>query len=81
MASSILFFVGASGVGKTAAVHQLESLALAGVDCEYFDSIGVPSAEVMQRDFGSGEAWLSELSTDELRLLLRLDVSVAEGRR
>src|SRR6187402_36842 len=55
--SSILVVTGASGVGKSAAVAALDARALPGVECFYFDSIGVPSAEVIERDFGSGERW------------------------
>ena len=35
----------------------LETRAIAGVRCYYFDSIGVPPIEIMERDFGGGEKW------------------------
>ena len=57
MTPAILVVSGASGSGKTAAVSALVARALPGVRCYYFDSIGVPSSEEMERDFGGGENW------------------------
>lgn len=57
MTPAIIVVTGASGSGKTAAVHALDARALPGVRCYYFDSIGVPSSEEMERDFGGGEQW------------------------
>lgn len=57
MGISILVVTGASGAGKTAAVEELEAHALPGVRCFHFDSIGVPTAEAMERDHGGPEAW------------------------
>ena len=57
MSSGILFVIGASGAGKTAAVMELAARPTSVARCFYFDSIGVPSAEAMVRDFGSGEQW------------------------
>jgi hypothetical protein len=54
---SIIVVTGASGSGKTATVRALEARALSGVRCYYFDAVGVPSAEVMHRDFGGPERW------------------------
>ena len=53
----ILVVTGASGAGKTTLVRGLEARSLPGVSCHYFDSIGVPSPEVMKRDFGGGAGW------------------------
>ena len=53
----ILVITGASGAGKTTAVNALNARSVPGVRCFFFDSIGVPSVEVMERDFGSGEQW------------------------
>jgi len=55
--SAILIVTGASGSGKTTTVRELEARALPGVRCYYFDAVGVPAAEVMEREFGSGESW------------------------
>lgn len=57
MIPAIIVVTGASGSGKTATVRAVEERALAGVRCYYFDSIGVPSREEMERDYGSGENW------------------------
>ena len=54
---SILVVTGASGTGKTAAVQALAARNLPGVRCFYFDSIGVPSADTMEREYGGGDAW------------------------
>ena len=60
----ILVVTGASGAGKTAAVRALERRDLPGIRCFYFDSIGVPSAEEMERAFARGESWQA-WATDE----------------
>lgn len=56
-APSIIVVTGASGAGKTATVRVLEARGLPGVRCFYFDSIGVPTAEAMQREHGGAEQW------------------------
>jgi len=53
----VLVITGASGAGKTTAVNALDARSVPGVRCFFFDSIGVPGVEVMERDFGSGEQW------------------------
>jgi type II secretory pathway predicted ATPase ExeA len=55
--SRLLVVTGASGVGKTAAVRLLDARRRPGLHCFYFDSIGIPSIEVMEREFGSGAQW------------------------
>ena len=57
MAPAIIVVTGASGSGKTAGVSALAARALPGVRCYHFDSVGVPSPEEMDRDFGGGEQW------------------------
>ena len=52
----LLFLIGASGAGKTTVAKKLEKTGT-GVQVCYFDSIGVPSLEEMERDYGSGEEW------------------------
>jgi RNase adaptor protein for sRNA GlmZ degradation len=69
VARHILVVTGASGAGKTAAVRAVEARALAGVGCFYFDSIGVPSAEVMERDFGGGDKWQAHATAQWLSRL------------
>lgn len=82
MASQLLFAVGASGVGKTAAVQALSKRGLPGLTCYHFDSVGVPSAENMVRNFGSPERW-QEVATHDW--IARLDkeprhLAVLEGQ-
>lgn len=60
MKPALLFVIGASGVGKTAAVQALEARALPGVRCHHFDSIGVPPPGIMERDFGTGDRWQAD---------------------
>lgn len=59
---ALLFVVGASGAGKTAAVQALEARQQPGVGCYFFDSIGVPTPEIMQRAWGSGERWQEQMT-------------------
>ena len=54
---TLIFVIGASGAGKTAALEAFERERPEGVVFCYFDRIGVPSPEEMTRDFGSGEEW------------------------
>lgn len=50
MTKTIVVVTGASGSGKTAAVHALDARALPGIRCYYFDSIRVPSRDEKERD-------------------------------
>ncbi len=81
----ILVVTGASGAGKTAAVRALDARAVPGVRCFYFDSIGVPTADVMERDYGGGEQWQASATAEWLARLGNLPedvrVAVLEGRR
>lgn len=69
MASTILFVIGASGAGKTSAVEQLATRHLPSVRCLYFDHIGVPTVEVMRRDFGGGDEWQAYATKQWVRCL------------
>ena len=73
----ILVVTGASGVGKTSAVRALEARGIDGVRCFYFDSIGVPTAEAMERDFGGGEKWQADATA---RWLTQLDALASDVR-
>lgn len=75
-AMHILVVTGASGVGKTTAVRALDARNLPGVRCFFLDSIGVPSAEVMQREHGGGEQWQLWATRRWLQQLDQLDDSV-----
>jgi hypothetical protein len=75
----ILVVTGASGAGKTAAVRALSERELSGVRCFHFDSIGVPTAEIMEAEYGGPEQWQAT-STSAWLLRLRdlpTDVRVA----
>jgi hypothetical protein len=74
-----LVVTGASGVGKTAAVAALDARSSTGVRCFHFDTIGVPPADAMARDFGSAEGWQAFATAQWLDQLDRLgdDVLVA----
>ncbi|HZM26629.1 MAG TPA: hypothetical protein VFB89_04695, partial [Gemmatimonadales bacterium] len=78
----ILVVTGASGAGKTTLVRGLEARSLLGVSCHYFDSIGVPPREVMERDFGGGMGWQEAMTRTWIeRLSLRPDrVAVLDGQ-
>lgn len=62
MTPALLFVVAASGAGKTAAVRALEARRMSGVGCYCFDSIGAPTPEVMEREWGSGEHWQEQMT-------------------
>ena len=65
----VLVVTGASGSGKTAAVQALDERGIPGVRCFFFDSIGVPTAEVMERDYGGGEQWQASATGEWLTRL------------
>jgi RNase adaptor protein for sRNA GlmZ degradation len=75
----ILVVTGASGAGKTTAVEALNARHVPGTRCFFFDSIGIPSIEVMERDFGGGEQWQAFATAEWLSRLSALpeDVRVA----
>ncbi|HEY5062860.1 MAG TPA: hypothetical protein VII52_15070 [Gemmatimonadaceae bacterium] len=72
----ILVVTGASGAGKTATVRALDALAIPGIQCFHFDSIGVPTADVMERDFGGGEQWQESATAEWLARLSSLPADV-----
>ena len=80
----VLFVIGASGAGKTAAVRTLERRGLSSVRCYYFDAIGVPSPEEMERQWGGGEQWQEDATRRWIARLGRetspTAVSVLDGQ-
>lgn len=61
----ILFLTGSSGCGKTYLAQALEKrLPSNRVAVKYFDRIGVPSLDEMQRRWGSPERW-QQAATDQ----------------
>lgn len=82
MPPQLLFVIGASGVGKTAAIEALSDRRLPGLTCYHFDSVGVPSAADMVRGFGTPERW-QEVTTHEWIARLNReahDLAVLEGQ-
>ena len=55
--NTLYFLIGASGAGKTTAAKALEKQNIPNLVICHFDSIGVPTPEEMERDFGGGENW------------------------
>ncbi len=62
----IIFITGASGVGKTTLLNNLQEKHADKIKLEFlkFDSVGVPPSEEMVRDFGSGENWQRQTTCD-----------------
>jgi shikimate kinase len=54
---AFVILIGASGSGKTAIACTIASLYSRDVQVFHFDHIGVPSAQQMIAEYGSGEAW------------------------
>ncbi|PCK81531.1 hypothetical protein CPT34_08340 [Rhizobium sophoriradicis] len=52
-----VILIGASGSGKTTIARAIAERSPDNTDVLFFDTIGVPSAEEMIREYGSGEAW------------------------
>lgn len=69
LGTTIWVITGASGVGKTAAVSALEARGVPGTACFSFDSIGVPTTEVIEQEFGGGEHWQAHATEQWLRRL------------
>ncbi len=71
MAPRILVITGASGSGKTAIIGRLAGQPEPGVRYHHFDSVGVPSPEEMERDYGSGEGWQTAVTREWIARLAR----------
>jgi hypothetical protein len=72
MPVSIVVVTGASGAGKTATVTALGRRVIPGVRCYHFDSIGVPTPDAMERDYGGPEQWRARATADWLTRLAAL---------
>ncbi len=66
---SLIILTGASGSGKTAIAEAVARDHARRFSVHHFDSIGVPSREVMIRDHGSPEAWQRDKSVEWLMRL------------
>ena len=69
MQRHIVVVTGASGAGKTATVRALAQRGLPGIACFEFDTVGVPALDVMEREYGSGEAWQAAMTREWLERL------------
>ncbi|MEM7702738.1 MAG: hypothetical protein AAF251_12430 [Pseudomonadota bacterium] len=72
----LLILTGASGAGKTTIANRVEDLAGDRVQVFRFDSIGVPSPEEMNAQFGSGEGWQRAMTHQWIE---RLQSTLGEG--
>ncbi len=55
--NKIFFITGASGSGKTTTIKNVERDKMLNVAFCYFDSVGVPTTQEMEKQYGSGENW------------------------
>ncbi|MBX5205975.1 AAA family ATPase [Rhizobium sp. NZLR1] len=70
--------IGASGSGKTTIARAIAERSLDNVDVLFFDALGVPSAEDMIREYGSGEAWQFAKTVEWMKRIAEITKS---GRR
>jgi dephospho-CoA kinase len=61
------FVIGASGSGKTAAVHEIARASRPQFKTFFFDSIGVPSEEERIARWGSGGGWQRAMTIEWVR--------------
>jgi adenylylsulfate kinase-like enzyme len=80
----IVVVTGASGVGKTTLVRELEDRKIPGLGCYYFDAVGVPEPANMRAEFGSDESWQAATTHRWVAHLAtnpdRLEVTVLDGQ-
>ena len=69
MPGKTLFVVGASGVGKTAALLHLQSQPDFNGTCYFFDDIGVPSADEIHELDQQGVSWQACATQEWVRRL------------
>ena len=74
MTGSLLILTGASGSGKTTLAHAVQTV-LPRCEVRFFDSIGVPSAEVMATydgDYGPGGGWQRAMTIEWMQRIAPL---------
>jgi adenylate kinase family enzyme len=64
---AFVILIGASGSGKTAIARTIASHYYREVQVYHFDHIGVPSAQQMIAEYGSGEAWQRAKTLESIR--------------
>ena len=69
--SKVFFVTGASGLGKTTIIKELERLHPDHFVFYYFDSVGVPSFNEMKRKYGSGEVWQRQTTIQWVKQIKR----------
>ena len=67
----LFFLVGASGSGKTTAAKELEKQCIPHLKILYFDSIGVPSMEGMEKEHGGPEEWQKAKTNEWVQIIKR----------
>jgi dephospho-CoA kinase len=81
---AILLLTGASGAGKTTLLHELEALAMTGVECINCDRVKVEGAETMEASDHQATIlryWLAQLSRREGKVKLAvLDTQIRPHR-
>jgi len=70
--------IGASGSGKTTIAQAIAERSPDNTDVLFFDAIGVPTAEDMMREYGSGEAWQLAKTVEWMQRIAEI---AASGRR
>lgn len=70
----VIFITGSSGAGKTTLLKAVESDTHAlQMACYYFDSIGVPTVEEMNKVYGSGSEWQKAMTYHWVRRIQQHD--------
>src|SRR5258708_3926101 len=77
MECPLVVLTGASGAGKTTLGRFIQEHHSATHDVIFFDSIGVPSIEQMEREYGSGEAWQRAMT---IAWMERISTILSNGR-
>ena len=75
MKHKIFFVIGASGSGKTTTLKLLEKEMPPHYQLVHFDSIGVPSFEEMEKEYGSIEEWQRVKTIEWVEKLAKEDLT------
>jgi energy-coupling factor transporter ATP-binding protein EcfA2 len=74
----LVVLIGASGSGKTTIARTIQHRHAEEVEVLHFDQVGVPRAEEMVAEYGSGEGWQRAKTLEWMAKLAQLAMS---GRR